>query len=132
MDNNESNHKTSKTLSKNQEGTLKTVSKRRYLVTEEQFEALVKGVREKKIKTPDTPDYKLNNIDFIKPGNTITFNSNLTGFHVKKMVVNEVQRLRSGEIKLIAEQGSQTHWFKSEEELLSVIDCVCLPKNLNN
>lgn len=111
-------------------GTEVTIKRKRYQVTEEQFQAIL----EKRIETKLTESLSFNTDEekrtFIKPGNIITFKDKLPGFARGQIAIAKIQRTKSGAIKLINMFGSETPWFGSESELLKAIDWDWMSNNI--
>ena len=111
-------------------GTELTIKRKRYHVTEEQFQAIL----EKRIETKLTESLSFNTDEekraFIKPGNIITFKDKLPGFARGQIAIAKIQRTKSGAIKLINMFGSETPWFGSESELLKAIDWDWMANNI--
>lgn len=111
-------------------GTEVTIKRKRYQVTEEQFQTLL----EKQIETKLTESLTFNTGEekraFIKPGNIITFKDKLPGFARGQIAIAKIQRTKSGAIKLINMFGSETPWFGSESELFQAIDWDWMANNI--
>lgn len=111
-------------------GTELTIKRKRYQVTEEQFQAIL----EKRIETKLTESLSFDTDEekraFIKPGNIITFKDKLPGFARGQIAIAKIQRTKSGAIKLINMFGSETPWFGSESELLKAIDWDWMANNI--
>ena len=111
-------------------GTEVTIKRKRYKVTEEQFQAILERKIEKKLMESLSFNTNEEKRAFIKPGNIITFKDKLPGFPKGQIAIAKIQRTKSGAIKLINMFGSETPWFGSESELFQAIDWEWMQQNI--
>lgn len=111
-------------------GTELTMKRKRYQVTEEQFQAIL----EKRVETKLTESLSFATDEekraFVKLGNIITFKDKLPGFSRGQIAIAKIQRTKSGAIKLINTFGTETPWFGSETELFQAIDWDWMANNI--
>jgi hypothetical protein len=104
--------------------------RKRYKVTEEQFQSLL----ERRIETKLTESLSFSSdqekLAFIKPGNIVTFKDKLPGFPRGQIAISKIRRTKTGAIQLVNPFGSESPWFSSEAELLSMIDWEWMAKNI--
>lgn len=111
-------------------GTEVTMKRKRYQVTEDQFQAILERKIEKKLTEALSFNSDEEKRAFIKPGNIITFKDKLPGFSRGQIAISKIQRTKSGAIKLIKMFGSETSWFASESELFQAIDWDWMANNI--
>ncbi len=103
--------------------------RKRYKVTEEQFQSLL----ERRIETKLTESLSFSSVQeklaFIKPGNILTFKNKLPGFPRGQIAISRIKRSKTGAIQLINPFGTESPWFSSEDELLSMIDWQWIENN---
>ena len=111
-------------------GTEVAIKRKRYQVTEAQFQAILERKIEKKLSESlsfQTDEEKLN---FIKPGNILTFKTKLPGFPMGQIAIAKIQRTKAGKIKLSNPFGNETPWFESDAELLKAVDWDWMQRNI--
>ncbi len=106
------------------------LKRKRYKVTEEQFQSLL----ERRIETKLTESLSFRSdqekLAFIKPGNIVTFKEKLPGFPRGQIAIGKIRRTKNGEIQLINPFGSESPWFANESELLDAIDFEWMQNNI--
>lgn len=106
------------------------LKRKRYKVTEEQFQSLL----ERRIETKLTESLSFSNdqekLAFIKPGNILTFKDKLPGFPRGQIAIGKIRRTKTGAIQLINPFGTESPWFSSEAELISRIDWDWMTQNI--
>ena len=111
-------------------GTKVKIRPRRYQITKKQLQAIMEnkldGILNESMKF-DTDEQKR---DFIKSGNIITFKKALPNFPNKQIAISKIKREKSGAIKLINPFGTESPWFKSEQELIDGIDWEWMANNI--
>jgi hypothetical protein len=111
-------------------GTEVTIKRKRYQVTEQQFQEIL----EKRIETKLTESLTFSTDDekraFIIPGNIITFKDKLPGFPRGQIAIAKIKRTKSGAIKIINPFGTESPLFNSEAELFQAIDWEWMQKNI--
>jgi len=111
-------------------GTKVKVKQKRYQVSEKQLLKIMESKLEEIMKG----ELKFNTIEqqraFIKPGNIITFKKPLPDFPRGQIAIDRVRKDKSGAIKLINMFGTETPWFKTEDELLTAIDWDWMANNI--
>jgi hypothetical protein len=111
-------------------GTEVTIKRKRYQVTEEQFQAILERKIEKKLTESLSFKTDEEKLAFIKPGAILTFKTKLPGFPMGQIAIAKIQRTKAGKIKLTNPFGTETPWFESQEELLSKIDWRWMQQNI--
>ena len=111
-------------------GTEVTIKRKRYQVTEEQFQAILEKKIEKKLTESLSFNTDEEKLAFIKPGNILTFKTKLPGFPRGQIAVAKIQRTKSGAIKITNPFGTETPWFGSEAELFQAIDWEWMQQNI--
>ena len=111
-------------------GTEVTIKRKRYQVTEAQFQAILESKIEKKLSESLSFKTEEEKLAFIKPGNILTFKTKLPGFPMGQIAIAKIQRTKAGKIKLTNPFGTETPWFESQEELLSKIDWRWMQQNI--
>lgn len=108
------------------------LKRKRYKVTEEQFQSLLERRIETKLSEALSFSSDKEKLAFIKPGNVVTFNEDikLPGFPRGQIAISKIRRTKSGAIQLINPFGTESPWFSSESELLSRIDWNWMAKNI--
>jgi hypothetical protein len=106
------------------------LKRKRYKVTEEQFQSLL----ERRIETKLTESFSFSSdqekLTFIKPGNIVTFKDKLPGFPRGQIAISKIRRTKNGAIQLINPFNTESPWFCSEAELLAKIDWEWMEKNI--
>ena len=103
---------------------------KRYQVTEKQLQAIL----QKRIEYKLTEALSFNTDEqkraFIQVGNIITFKDPLPGFPRGQIAIAKIQRTKSGAIKIINPFGTESPWYKSEQELIDAIDWKWMAENI--
>jgi hypothetical protein len=111
-------------------GTEVTIKRKRYQVTEEQFQDILERKIEKKLTESLSFKTDEEKLAFIKPGNILTFKTKLPGFPMGQIAIAKIQRTKAGKIKLTNPFGTETPWFESETELVEAVDWDWMQKNI--
>ena len=111
-------------------GTEVTIKRKRYQVTEEQFQAILESKIEKKLSESLSFKTEEEKLAFIKPGNILTFKTKLPGFPMGQIAIAKIQRTKAGKIKLTNPFGTETPWFESDAELLQSVDWDWMQENI--
>ncbi len=106
------------------------LKRKRYKVTEEQFQSLLERRIEIKLTESLSFSSDQEKLAFIKPGNILTFKDKLPGFPRGQIAISKIRRTKTGAIQLINPFGTESPWFNSETELLSMIDWEWMANNI--
>lgn len=108
------------------------LKRKRYKVTEEQFQTLLVRRIETKLTESLSFSSDQEKLAFIKPGNIVTFREDikLPGFPRGQIAISKIRRTKNGAIQLINPFGTESPWFSSDAELLSKIDWEWMAKNI--
>jgi hypothetical protein len=111
-------------------GTEVTIKRKRYQVTEEQFQAILERKIEKKLTESLSFQTDEEKLAFIKPGAILTFKTKIPGFQMGQIAIAKIQRTKAGKIKLTNPFGTETPWFESDAELLQSVDWDWMQQNI--
>jgi hypothetical protein len=106
------------------------LKRKRYKVTEDQFQSLLERRIENKLIESLSFSSDQEKLAFIKPGNILTFKDKLPGFPRGQIAISKIRRTKTGAIQLINPFGTESPWFNSETELLSMIDWEWMANNI--
>lgn len=106
------------------------LKRKRYKVTEEQFQSLLERRIENKLIESLSFSTDQEKLAFIKPGNILTFKDKLPGFPRGQIAISKIRRTKTGAIQLINPFGTESPWFNSETVLLSMIDWEWMARNI--
>lgn len=103
---------------------------KRYQVTEKQLKAILEKSIESKLT--ETFSFKTDEEKraFIKLGNIITFKKPLPDFPNQQIAISKIKRDKSGAIKIINPFGTESPWFKSEQDLIDAINWDWMSNNI--
>jgi hypothetical protein len=103
---------------------------KRYQVTEKQLQAILQKRIESKLTESLSFSTDEEKRAFIKVGNILTFKDPLPGFPRGQIAIAKIQRNKSGAIKIINPFGTESPWYKSEQELIDAIDWKWMAENI--